>query len=93
MSNLWEGSTGHTPAVAIKFLIDGLKSVNVFGQSGLKATDTWNFFEPELKSRLYTKADFADGGAPLDDIVMNTLVKKMVEGSTRPFALGVSGPG
>ena len=42
---------------------------------------------------MYTKADFADGGAPLDDIVMNTLVKKMVEGSTRPFALGVSGPG
>ena len=29
-SNLWDGSTGHAPSIAVKFLVDGVKAENVF---------------------------------------------------------------
>ena len=90
VGKLWEGSSGHAPSIAVKFLIDGVESANVFAQTGFTSTDTWNFFEPTLTSRLYTKKDFKER---IPDILLKTLVPKLTEAVNRPFAVNVSLPG
>ena len=35
---------GLTPAFAMKFLRDGMESVNMFGATGFEPTGSWNFF-------------------------------------------------
>jgi len=59
--------------------------------NSFKQSDSWNFFENPLKSRLLTKNDFKEMPAnPTDKIIMDTMFKKMVEASKNPFALSVS---
>ena len=90
-NNLYEGASGLTPSVAFKFLIDGHQSENIFAMNSFKQSDSWNFFEKPLKSRLLTKNDFKEMPAnPTDKIIMDTMFKKMVEASKNPFALSVS---
>ena len=45
-------ASGLTPSFAIKFLRDGIESVNLFGAASLEATDSWNFFENDFSNRL-----------------------------------------
>lgn len=76
-SNLFEGSTGLTPSVAVKFLVDGEESYNLFAMESFMPSDTWNFLEPQLTSRLEAFDTSTDTGYIMDQ----TLRKKMVEGS------------
>ena len=90
---LTEDSPGHHPSVAIKFLIDGKHSVNIFGMESFHATSSWNFFEHDLTSRVMTAADWeAIQPDTVDAIMQETVFKKMIEGSDRPFALSVGKP-
>lgn len=50
--NLTSASSGLLPALAIKFLRDGFVSENVFGMPSFKETDSWDFFENTMMSRL-----------------------------------------
>ena len=89
VGSLWDGSTGHSPSIAVKFMVDGSESVNVFGQTGFTSTDTWNFFEPTLTSRLYTKKDFKER---IPELLLKTLIPKLTEAVDRPFAVNISQP-
>jgi hypothetical protein len=40
---LTEESTGLHPSLALKFLVDGKRSDNLFAMTGLKPTDSWDF--------------------------------------------------
>lgn len=89
---LYEGSIGHTPSIALKFLLDGKESENIFAQYNLLPGDSHNFFTETISNRIFTIGrDFEDEelNNPEDPMVA-TIMKKMVEGSRRPFALGVS---
>jgi len=58
--------------------------------SSFKQSDSWNFFEKPLTNRLLTKKDFEEMPEnPEDEIIMDTMFKKMVEASKNPFALSV----
>ena len=88
-SNLHAGSHGLTPSVAFKFLVDGTRSQNIFASSGFLPSGSWNFFENPLSNRLEPfSSDAPEGSA--EWILSETFQKKMVEGNSRPFALGVS---
>jgi len=89
---LYEGAIGHTPSIALKFLIDKKESENIFAQYNLLPGDSHNFFTETISNRIFTVGrDFEEGETnDTTDILMSTAVKKMVEGSRRPFALGVS---
>jgi len=90
-SNLYDGSSGLTPSVAFKFLIDGQESANIFGMNSFRQSDSWNFFEKPLASRLIVKKEFEKMPADItDEIMMDTLFKKFAMGSTRPFGTGVA---
>ena len=43
-SNLIESSKGLFPSVALKFLIDGRHSTNIFGVPNFTGTESWDFF-------------------------------------------------
>jgi len=40
---LTEESSGLQPSLALKFLVDGFRSDNLFASTGLKPTDSWDF--------------------------------------------------
>ena len=76
-ANLFEDSDGLTPSIALKFLIDGQESYNIFGMQALTASGDWNFFDPNLSNRL----DPLDTSVEAGYITDQTLRKKMVEGN------------
>ena len=45
-------ASGLTPSFAMKFLRDGIESVNLFGASGFEPSQSWNFFENDFSNRL-----------------------------------------
>lgn len=49
---LTEESTGLHPSLALKFLVDGERSSNLFASTGMKPTDSWNFLDNVMKNRL-----------------------------------------
>ena len=85
-ANLFEDSDGLTPSIALKFLIDGQESYNIFGMQALTASGDWNFFDPNLSNRLPPLDTSVEAGYITDQ----TLRKKMVEGNQRPLAVGIS---
>jgi len=90
-NNLYDGASGLTPSIAFKFLIDGQESANIFGMNSFRQSDSWNFFEKPLASRIITNKELKKMPADITDtIMMDTLFKKMAEGSSRPFGLGIS---
>ena len=50
--NLTDDSEGLLPSFAMKFLIKGQSSQNIFGMPSFKSTDSWDFFKYNMKSRL-----------------------------------------
>lgn len=45
-------ASGLTPSFAIKFLRNGVASVNLFGAAGFEPSQSWNFFENEFSNRI-----------------------------------------
>ena len=88
-TNLHEESEGLLPSVALKFLIDGAKSQNVFGMPSFKETDSWDFFESPMRSRV-DPFEPADASGENDQCLVDTIQKKLVEGTKWPFSTAVS---
>ena len=90
-NNIYDGASGLTPSVAFKFLIDGHESENLLAMNSFKPSDSWNFFEKPFTNRVITKKDFDEMPAnTTDEIMQETMFKKMVEASKNPFAVSVS---
>lgn len=88
-NNLTEFSEGLLPGVALKFLLDGIKSENLLAMPNLTGIDeegngSWDFFHRPLKSRVERFTDSCE---------LETKEKKMIEANTRPYATGISRPG
>lgn len=86
MANLFEDSTGLTPSVAIKFLIDDQESYNLFAMEGFMPTESWNFLDAQLTNRLKPFDTETDAGYIMDQ----TFRKKITEASMRPFGVAIS---
>ena len=88
---LYDGASGHTPSMALKFLIDGDESQNIFAQDHLLPSDSWNFFKQTIRSRIFRIGDVDENNlTETEEIVVETLIPKMVEATSRPLALAVS---
>uniref|UniRef100_A0A7S3I4L1 Uncharacterized protein n=3 Tax=Choreotrichia TaxID=141411 RepID=A0A7S3I4L1_9SPIT len=85
MANLFDGSTGLTPSVGLKFLIDGQESYNIMAMEGFLPTESWNFLDAQLTNRLKPFDTTTETGFIMDQ----TFRKKLVEASQRPFGLGI----
>lgn len=51
------------PAIAVKFLRDGVDSANTFGSAGLNGSDSYNFFDSSMFSAETGFTPVAGGGA------------------------------
>lgn len=86
--NLTPASNGLTPAIAFKFLIDGVRSENLFAMANFDGKDendrtSWDFFHRQLSNRVRRFPDRCE---------RDTIEKKLIEGSSRPYAAAVSLP-
>ena len=72
---------GLTPTLAIKFLRDGMSSVNHLANTSFEPSNSWNFFANEFHSRI-----------PLfeDECVQDSIERKFVEFSDKIGSLGLS---
>ena len=52
-NNLYEGSSGLQPSLALKVLLDGKNSINIVALSDKIASDSWNFFEKPMSNRMH----------------------------------------
>lgn len=84
-ANLYDGSTGLTPGIALKFLVDGTSSQNLMAMESFVASNSWNFLGASLKNRVPQFDTSTAQGYIMDQ----TLRKKMTEGSQRPFGLAI----
>lgn len=91
-SNLTEADTGLLPSVAMKFLIDGTYSQNIFGMPSFKSTNNWNFFGQNMKSRLEHFVPMDDEGDMNDQLAIDTLINKLTEGSVFAYSTAVGNP-
>ena len=83
-----EESVGLQPSLALKFLIDGRRSDNLLAAVSVKPVEgLWDFFGETMKNRL-EPFDQTENGP--DWIEVQTVQRKLLEGSNRPFATGVS---
>ena len=71
------------PALALKFLIDGHMSANLFGMPAFTGSGSWDFFKNSMGSRVDPFTD----DMPIEQA---TILKKLIEGSEHPYATGVS---
>ena len=79
-NNLIEASTGLLPSLALKWLVDGKKAANAFGMPSFAPSSSWNFFHAPMRSRV----------EPLtSELEIETIVKKLVEASAKPYAMGI----
>ena len=85
-ANLHRLSKGLLPSLAIKFLIDGGEAVNVFGMNNFTGSESWDFFRNELKSRVEPLRKTRKA----HECEIETLNKKLIEGSKRPFVTALS---
>ena len=83
--NLHEESSGLTPSVALKFLVDGDDSQNVFGMHSFLSSGSWNWYENRLSNRVVPFDPVTDYCAD------QTKRKKNVDGNEFPFGTGVAG--
>ena len=91
-TNLHENSQGLLPSFALKFLIDGQKSQNIFGMPSFKETDSWDFFDQDMKNRLEPFVP-ADENNRNDQDLIDTIIAKLNEGTITPFSTAVGNIG
>ena len=74
-------ASGLTPSLAIKFLRDGMESVNHMGNVSFEPTQSFNFFSGPFRSRL-----------PIiqDTCAQETMLKKVAEAGNIVSSLGVA---
>jgi hypothetical protein len=82
-SILHENSSGLFPSMAIKFLLDGQASKNIFAMPNFVGTDSWDFFLNPLSNRV---APFTQEESPID---IDTILKKLVEASEWPYVCAI----
>lgn len=87
-TNLHEDSEGLLPSVALKFLRDGVTSTNMLAMPSFYDTDSWNFFESDMTTRV---EPFGTESVS-DRISRATLVPKFANVSKRVFAVGNKEP-
>ena len=51
-TNLLESSSGLLPSLALKYLIKGKRSQNLFGMPSFQVSDSWDFFAQDFSSRV-----------------------------------------
>lgn len=77
-------SPGLLPSISLKFLRDGDMSFNIVAMPSFTTTDSWNWFEYPLSNNV----------TPFDEeknkCERRTIMKKMIEGSERPFETSIS---
>jgi len=76
-------SQGLHPSMAIKFLVDYDKSMNLFAMPNFEGTTSWDFFSQPMKSRVQRFEDTCH---------RETREMKMLEGNNRPYATSVIKP-
>jgi len=91
-TNLTQLSGGLLPSFAFKFLIDGHKSQNIFGMPSFKETDSWDFFENTMKTRLEHFVPADDNGVN-DQYLIDTIQLKLNTATQHPFSLAVGNIG
>ena len=74
-------ASGLTPALAIKFLRDGMESVNHMGNVSFEPTQSFNFFSGPFHSRLPLNQDIC---------IQETINKKAAEATSFITSLGLS---
>lgn len=91
-TNLHENSQGLLPSFALKFLIDGQKSQNIFGMPSFKETTSWDFFDADMMNRLepFVPADESNRN---DQDLIDTIIAKLNEGTITPFSTAVGNIG
>ena len=94
-ANLHDDSTGLLPSVAIKMLINGQKSENLFGMPSFESftgDGAWDFFRDTFKSRVARFPEEPTGNPDTEDCMRESKEKKMLEGSNIPYATSVVRP-
>ena len=81
-------SKGLLPSMAIKFLVDGVGSENLLGMPSFTGEDengemSWDFFRDPFKNRVERLPE---------GCMRDSIEKKMLEGTTRPYTVGIAGP-
>lgn len=84
-TNLTEDSPGLTPSMGLKFLVKNYESQNILAMESFMPSSSWNFFDGVLSNRVKPIDTSTTTGYIMDE----TLRKKMVEGTQRPFAVGI----
>jgi len=85
-ANLFDDSVGLTPSIALKFLVKDQESKNIVAMESFMPSTSWNFLDPVLSNRVKPFDTSSTTGYIMDE----TLRKKMVEGSSRPFGVGIA---
>ena len=89
-ANVHENTNGLIPSVAIKLLMNGQKSENLFGMPSFLETGSWNFFENRLRSRVERFPE--EPGTTPEDCMRRAKEEKMLEGHDTPYATSVVRP-
>lgn len=90
--NLTEISGGLLPSLAMKFLIDGTYSQNIFGMPSFHETSSWDFFDTNMKSRLDHFVP-ADENGNNDQYLIDTIEVKLNTASKWPFTTAIGNIG
>lgn len=87
-ANLTSSTRRLRPSIALKFMIDGKPSKNIFGSEAISfdPSTQYNFLEPTLKNRLGS----FDTSNPVGYIMDQTVRKKITEATKRPFGTAIS---
>jgi hypothetical protein len=70
--NLTKYSTGLLPSAAFKFLVDGKESRNIVSMPSFEPSESWNFFESPLKTRVEPITEESN------KCMFNTVIRKIV---------------
>ena len=77
-------SGGLLPSVALKFLRDGVKSINIVAMPSFVSTNSWNFFRDPMKTRVdpFTEEEHY--------YEFHTIRRRLANNTPRPYVGGVA---
>ena len=78
---LIDEASGLAPSLAIKFLRDGMRSVNVLANVGFESTSSWNFMSSDFRARI----DLHE-----NECAASTIERKFANVQLRPQSLGLA---